>query len=580
MVRNGIPEPHVDAIVATYHSEQAQAQNPIFDGQVRQQMQDVGLPDTLANRERAKMEIFRAKADALLNVGGRWPLIDRRQNALTATTLPEDERPSAFPAPETASAAPTTVNQDMPGGDPGREASVASDVQSVQASAGREEVAAAAPRNDEATPEPPSQATTARIERIPGVEREAGHEDGPVTPVLHLADFEAEFLKLRKNKGAAWAEASARDAHVLVVTFRDILEEQGVAHSGEIRQHHIAALRQHYNDVPARYGQSARQRAMRPAELRAFAADQAARAEAQGEPPYAVGLSAATIRKHFGNLDTFLRHLRASGYAIGEWELKGLRPAKPKPGTIRLQQVKPSPQTIRPIFDLPVFTGCRDEFGLDVPGNIVFHGACYFLPMLFAYLGARRNEFAGLGTSDILQTDSGPAIHIRQNQFRGIKNPQSDRMLPVPDELLRLGFMDYVAAISGLGYRQLFPELYSPDYKTVDPGDRFYKDFIPLLNASPEMKDGLWKRTIHAFRHGLADTLKQSGVEIAIIDDLSGRLGSGETQTRYTNAAGLPLLLEKIRGSVRAGGGKSDVRRCDGGGHRIGRLRWSCETST
>lgn len=40
------------------------------------------------------------------------------------------------------------------------------------------------------------------------------------------------------------------------------------------------------------------------------------------------------------------------------------------------------------------------------------------------------------------------------------------------------------------------------------------------------------------------------------------------------------MTFRRLCGSVRGGGGKSDVRRCDGGGHRIGRLRWSCETST
>jgi len=48
----------------------------------------------------------------------------------------------------------------------------------------------------------------------------------------------------------------------------------------------------------------------------------------------------------------------------------------------------------------------------------------------------------------------------------------------------------------------------------------------------------MWNRSIHALRHGMADTLKQAGVSPEIIDDISGRLSEGsETNTRYTNPA-------------------------------------------
>ncbi|MEF2074192.1 integrase [Consotaella aegiceratis] len=509
-------------------------------------MADVGLPDTLANRERAKIEIFRAKADALLAVGERWPLIDRRQNALTASTLPEEERPLASFEQEVV---PQAVDRAE-----AKEITQPAQQQEPEAPPHDLPITPANEINGGTSPDPESStASTVAPEKAAALTEAEPHasasatEVGETRPVLRLADFEAEYKRLRKNKGENWTEETAKDAYVLVATLRDVLEEHGVTHSGEIRQHHIAALRQHFNDVPTKYGQSAHLRTLKPTALRAFAATQRALAEQRGEPPYPVGLSAATIRKHLGNLDTFLRHLRASGYAIGEWELRDLRPAKPKAGTIRLQQIKPPPRTVRPIFDLPVFTGCKDEFNLSRPGKQVFHGACYYLPMLFTYLGARRNEFAGLAANDIIETENGPAIHIRKNAFRGIKNAQSDRMLPILDELLRLGFLDYVAAVKRLGHQQLFPELYSPNLKTNDPGDRFYKDFIPLLKTAPDLADGLWDRTIHAFRHGLADTLKQSGVELGIIDDLSGRLGFGETQIRYTNPAGLPLLREKLR---------------------------------
>ncbi|MGO7807334.1 hypothetical protein ACC778_33790 [Rhizobium ruizarguesonis] len=78
-----------------------------------------------------------------------------------------------------------------------------------------------------------------------------------------------------------------------------------------------------------------------------------------------------------------------------------------------------------------------------------------------------------------------------------------------------------------------------------DPGDRFYDVFLPIMKRC--LGENLWDRTLHALRHGMADTLKQAGVSPEVIDDISGRLSEGsETNTRYTNPAGLPLMREAL----------------------------------
>ena len=68
-----------------------------------------------------------------------------------------------------------------------------------------------------------------------------------------------------------------------------------------------------------------------------------------------------------------------------------------------------------------------------------------------------------------------------------------------------------------MGHKILFLELFSPYLQKNDPGDRFYKDFIPI--AKKCMPGTLWK-PIHALRHGFADTLKQAGVSEGVIEDI------------------------------------------------------------
>jgi hypothetical protein len=157
-----------------------------------------------------------------------------------------------------------------------------------------------------------------------------------------------------------------------------------------------------------------------------------------------------------------------------------------------------------------VYTGSLNhDRGRGKPGPYVFHDAAYYLPIMFTYLGARRKEFAGLSLNDIEEDDDGLVIVLRTNEFRRLKTEQSERVLPLPDELIRLGFMDYCVALQALGYKAVFPDLIS--HKTTnDPGDRFYDVFLPMMERS--LGDKMWKRAFHALRHGMADTLLEAGV--------------------------------------------------------------------
>lgn len=82
--------------------------------------------------------------------------------------------------------------------------------------------------------------------------------------------------------------------------------------------------------------------------------------------------------------------------------------------------------------------------------------------MLLVYLGMRRAEAAGLLVDEIVSTPDGWAIEIKTNEIRGLKNHQSTRMLPVPQEMLRLRFRDYVEKFGHLDIARCFPSSLIP----------------------------------------------------------------------------------------------------------------------
>ncbi|MCD2184465.1 DUF6538 domain-containing protein [Rhizobium sp. GN54] len=518
LLRSGVPISHVDAIRANHIAGLKLVRSPDVQEAVRGLMVTFGIPDTPLNRERAMTKFCEARAAALLDIDDRHELVDRSLSELTGGGRANKSSTEVKPAgvePATP-ASPTLAEESVP-------ATTAPDIPEEEAFA-----------HLDLTPSP----ATARKASLKPQEAEQR--------VVVVSEFEEECEKLIKNMGEDWEPATARDAMALVRMFKSVLHEHGVEHSGQIEQYHIGLLRQHFNDIPTNWGKSARMRSMSAPELRAEGEKLLKAADIAGTKAK-VGLAPTTIRKHFGNLQHFLTHLKGHGFEIESWTFEGLRPRKPKAGDVRHQQYKPKPQDIAPIFSSPVYMGSQDHLRgkRRKPGKRVFHDSLYYLPILFTYLGPRRNEFAGLHVNDIAKEEDGYVIILQTNSIRRLKNAQSKRLLPMPEELVRLGFIEYVQAIKRLGYEALFPDLFS-DKTDNNPGDRFYDTFVPVMQEA--LGEKMWDRAIHAFRHGMADTLKQAGVSPDVIDDISGRLTEGsETNTRYTNPAGLPLMRSALK---------------------------------
>lgn len=163
--------------------------------------------------------------------------------------------------------------------------------------------------------------------------------------------------------------------------------------------------------------------------------------------------------------------------------------------------------------------------------------------MLMYYGGGRREEYCGLTVDDVIE-DNGPIPYIRieKNEVRRIKNRASRRNNPLHPELVRLNFLKYVAVIRSLGYRLLFPDLFSPTTKSP-LGDRFYKIIKPILVTAGITEQGLGS---HALRHALGAALKDEGADEEERADVLGHGGKSETSDRYCN----PHKIEVLYGII------------------------------
>jgi hypothetical protein len=566
----GVGSQFVPHIAEAFLSIQDGLRSPVFDRRIRERLHDLGIADSVPNRERGKAAFFEGRAEALFDYRARYAHVNVGDNPLrgddatghrlaerTATLEQARELSGSRFAESTAS---NGSNIPMPHDSVARAADYAGDVSQFAPMVEADHMPApSVPIRPMMTPgedngfahsseardssdrtNPAAGRPTHSVDSDPSASR-APDSTGPVLPVSEML---SQFEVLRVNKGKQWTDSSARDERRAVMIFADILKEHGVTHSGQITQFHIGKFRSHLNEVPTFYGRSSRMARMTTRELRAEGLRLQVDAAAAGKPAPAIGLESGTVRKHIANLETFLDHIKAYGFTIAEWSFKSLRPPKPRSVEVRHQTHKPKPEHIRPIFDAQHFHGSHSWEDRQRPGDKVFHDSLYFVPMLFTYLGARRAELCGLATDDVYEDrELGPVIHIRANAFRSIKNIQSDRILPVPDELLRLNFLQYRNRLDEIGEKRMFPELFS-HLTENDPGDRFYDTFIPIMQE--ELGTATWDRALHALRHGFSNTLKQAGVGANVIDDISGRLSEGETGSRYTLPAEVPLMRNVI----------------------------------
>lgn len=165
----------------------------------------------------------------------------------------------------------------------------------------------------------------------------------------------------------------------------------------------------------------------------------------------------------------------------------------------------------------------------------------YWLPLLGLYTGARLNELCQLYVDDVVSIDGVDCLHIQALRHgQKLKNPTSERLIPIHPKLKSLGFMLYVEALKGQGADRVFPELslHKRHGFSANPS-RWFANYRSRLGFT----EGVERKDFHSFRHTVADDLKQAGVSEGLIAALLGHKAGGITFNRYGKDFNPKLLL-------------------------------------
>lgn len=340
----------------------------------------------------------------------------------------------------------------------------------------------------------------------------------------------AARLMAQKRK-AGMSEAMILQMTKVFDLFREIT---GVQDMRQLRQHHLAVFVDILEQLPQSYRKSPKDRG-KP--IRQIIAD------AKG--PEVRRLSATTINRNLDYLGQLFTKARAEGVpSVGNLDLGALRQRK----ALRERDERPAftADDVQKLFAHPVWHGWKDKIRWQEPGLQLVQDGLYWVPLIAALTGARREEIAALKAAEITVIDGLPALIIAPNANRGLKSLTAKRDLPLHPQLVDLGLSDYAARqIARHGPQaDLFPDL-RPRKGTGFGGRldyRFRKLVQTRLNGNPDGK------VFHSLRHYVATQLGRiADLPEAVRKDIMGHAGGSITSERYSETTPLTVKAEAIR---------------------------------
>lgn len=163
----------------------------------------------------------------------------------------------------------------------------------------------------------------------------------------------------------------------------------------------------------------------------------------------------------------------------------------------------------------------------------------YWIPLISMYSGLRIDEACQLYKEDIRDVNQIPCIDVNCNKDKKLKTLSSARVLPVHPKLIELGFLEYVQSVE---HERLWPNLYR---RPLGGFSGKFGQWYCRFNRQCITTDPY--KTYHSFRHSICDTLKQAGVQEALIAELVGHSNNDSiTMSRYGKRYRPEVLLEAL----------------------------------
>ena len=167
----------------------------------------------------------------------------------------------------------------------------------------------------------------------------------------------------------------------------------------------------------------------------------------------------------------------------------------------------------------------------------------FWLPLLGLYSGARLGELCQLQPTDVRCSNGIWLINIDNSNGKRIKNTQSIRQIPLHDQLIKLGFLDFVNDQKHASADSDAPLFNSHrQYSNVPVShvaSRWFSSYVKQCGLTQE------KATFHGLRHTFIQQFRMQRLDILIAKALVGHVDTSTTGG-YGDIYPLRVLKEEI----------------------------------
>ncbi|WP_431273482.1 DUF6538 domain-containing protein [Variovorax ureilyticus] len=175
--------------------------------------------------------------------------------------------------------------------------------------------------------------------------------------------------------------------------------------------------------------------------------------------------------------------------------------------------------------------------------------AAYWTPLLGPFVGARIEEAAQLRTADIQRINGVWCIRIcNLADDQNVKNIGSFRRVPLHEELIRCGFLAYVAAQVRAGHDRVFPSLSNDNIHGTwsNALGKWFGRYLDTIGLDDHRLD------YHSFRYTFRQQCSLCGIDNEVRDALTGHWVSNSDAGRtYMKAENrqypFPKLVEAMK---------------------------------
>jgi hypothetical protein len=178
----------------------------------------------------------------------------------------------------------------------------------------------------------------------------------------------------------------------------------------------------------------------------------------------------------------------------------------------------------------PIYTGCMSEHRRWRRGTTIVRDALYWVPLIVLTIGSRIGEILVLKRRNLVYRDGTYCLAIGLDTDQSGKTADAERVVPIPQLLLDLGFVEWVQHLPEAHGPLLFPDAVSRS----EIGD-VTGPFSKALNRIPDRLGlGDFDEDFYAMRKTLSSLLRRAGVEEGQRQAIAGHRNGTILNRHYT----------------------------------------------